>query len=63
MEKSARLKRFEELYHQLRAAGDARPYDPDKYNRIVDELNTMIQTTPAVQKQNWILRAWRSLKK
>jgi len=35
------MKRLQELADELQAAGSARPYDPDNYNRIIDELNAL----------------------
>ena len=65
MEKNARLERLIELSYELYAAGDARPYDPDKYNRIVDELNTLMNPRPAKPKSKWIVRTinWLSARK
>lgn len=56
------LERLVELTGQLQAAGNARPYDPDEYNRIVDELNTLANPQPAETKAKWIVRIWSRLK-
>ncbi len=50
------MKRLEELSDKLQAAGNARPYDPDFYNLIVDELNTMYRARQAELKYSLILR-------
>ncbi len=50
------LERLKKLADQLQEAGNARPYDPDEYNRIVDELNTLLHPQPAKPKSKWILR-------
>lgn len=68
------LKRLNQLADELQAAGNARSYDPDEYNRVVDELNalrpgtTESSTRPARPKQKppWsaqIFAAARCLKK
>ncbi len=44
MDRKARLERLKLLTSELEAAGNARPYDPDAYNRIVDDLNSLMQT-------------------
>lgn len=48
--------RLDQLVDDLDAAGNARPYNPDEYNRIVDELNALIHALPARPKSKWILR-------
>jgi len=44
MDKNTRFERLKELSDQLHAAAHARPYNPDEYNRIVDELNALMLT-------------------
>lgn len=66
MKQKERLERLNQLADELQAAGNVRPYDPDNYNRIVDELNALWRT-PADSApsrahpkpnllSNWILR-------
>ncbi len=50
------MKRLEELAAELHAAGNARPYDPDNYNRIVDELNALHLTRQADYDSSAVLR-------
>lgn len=50
------LERMSELTDQLQAAGNARPYNPDVYNRIIDELNALPARHIAKPESNWILR-------
>lgn len=45
------LKQMKKLADELQAAGNARPYDPDEYNRIVDEANALIRAQPAAPKK------------
>lgn len=41
MDQKERLKKLSQLADELQVAGNARPYDPDNYNRIVHELNAL----------------------
>lgn len=35
------MKRLKEIADELQAAGNARPYDPNNYNRIIDKFNAL----------------------
>ncbi len=50
------MKRLQKLADELQAAGNARPYDPDNYNRIVDELNTLHVDRQADYNSSAVLR-------
>lgn len=66
MRQENKVNRLNQLADELQAASNARPYDPDNYNRIVDELNalhlgkTESFTRPArpKPKSKWILRGF-----
>lgn len=50
------MKRLQELADELQAAGNTRPYDPDNYNRIVDELNALHRDRQADYDSSAVLR-------
>ncbi|GAI87942.1 unnamed protein product [marine sediment metagenome] len=50
------MKRLDEFCDKLQAAGNARPYDPDKYNQIVDELNAIHQARRVELHSSAVLR-------
>lgn len=64
MDHEEKIEKLNQLADELHAAGNARPYDPDNYNRIVDELNALHlgrfepSTRPAIPKpkSKWILQ-------
>jgi len=49
-------KRLRKLTEELALASNARPYDPDAYNAIIDELNKLCQMTihPG-RRRDWIM--------
>ena len=63
MKQKAEIERLVQLAEELQAAGNARPYNPDEYNRIIDEFNKLFQPGPAVPKKKLIVRIIRSIRK
>ncbi len=57
------MERLKKLSDELVAAANARPYDPDEYNRLIDELNKLHQVRVDEPKLNWIQRIIRFIKK
>lgn len=59
MENELDLDQLVKLTNQLQAAGSARPYDTVEYDRIVDELNTLVNPQPVEIKVKWRHRIWK----
>ncbi len=56
MDQKLWLKCLQELADELKAAGNARPYDPDNYDRIVYELNALHLARQADYDSSAVLR-------
>ena len=50
------MKRLKEFADELQAAGNARPYNPHNYNRIVNELNALHQDRLVELNSTWAPR-------
>lgn len=50
------LKQLRSLSYELTRAGNARPYDPDAYNDVIDRLNGLFTSKGKRRYQiNWIM--------
>jgi len=50
------MKLLKDFSEELQEAANARPYNPDKYNRIIDELTAMYHARQKELRSNAVLR-------